>query len=255
MTGPVARAAKVVGVGVVIVLALVVLLTALRTELPRSPGVMSDALGPDAGESVDDYLARAGASLADEYDDDHDDDSTSAGADAPRWALVSADRAWTVSGADAAARALPRVSGLYAQIPVEGVAMPVAGQTLAEPVAGETGRTAALGRALDRVAQQLGTAGAATAGAGTGVGAEPDRAAAKNALTVSRIRSGEPAVIALVVRGTTAQLREVAQAPGVRAVEALPPDAVWERFAVRPLLPQQTTAALPLPDTGPVPAA
>ena len=40
------RLLEVAGVGVVIVLALVAILTALRTELPRSPGVMSDALGP-----------------------------------------------------------------------------------------------------------------------------------------------------------------------------------------------------------------
>ncbi|MBB1025191.1 hypothetical protein G6019_12310, partial [Dietzia sp. DQ12-76] len=38
------RALSSVGVGVVIVLALVADLTALRTELPRNPGVMSDAL-------------------------------------------------------------------------------------------------------------------------------------------------------------------------------------------------------------------
>ncbi|MBB0968997.1 hypothetical protein G6016_08495, partial [Dietzia aerolata] len=58
-----ARVAKVAGLGVVIVLALVTILTALRTELPRSPGVMSDALGPDAGEPVAAYLQRAAATL------------------------------------------------------------------------------------------------------------------------------------------------------------------------------------------------
>lgn len=47
----------------------------------------------------------------------------------------------------------------------------------------------------------------------------------------------------------------MADQPWVRAVEALPPDAVWERFAVRPLQPQQVDAAYPLPDGGPVPAA
>ena len=48
MTGA-ARLLRAAGMGVVVVLALVTILTALRTELPRSPGVMSDALGPDPG--------------------------------------------------------------------------------------------------------------------------------------------------------------------------------------------------------------
>ena len=60
------RVLKAAGVGVLVVLALVVILTALRTELPRNPGVMSDALGPDHGEPVAEYLDRAAASLGDE---------------------------------------------------------------------------------------------------------------------------------------------------------------------------------------------
>ncbi|MBB1036161.1 hypothetical protein G6031_17475, partial [Dietzia sp. CQ4] len=63
------RVLRIAGVGVVIVLALVAVLTALRTELPRSPGVMSDALGPENGEVVDDYLARAASSLGDDDED------------------------------------------------------------------------------------------------------------------------------------------------------------------------------------------
>lgn len=232
------RVLKVAGVGVVIVLALVVILSALRTELPRNPGVMSDAVGPDSGELVDDYLARAASSLLAEGDADPD---------APRWALVSAVAPWSVAEAEAVARELPRVSGMYVQVPVAGVAMPVNGATLAEPVAGEYGREGVIERALERVTDELGTSPAPAPAPG-------DRGVATAALTVSRIRDGDPAIIGLVVRGTVEQLRAVAEHPRVRAVEALPADAVWGRFAVRPLLPQQTEMASPLPDSAPVPA-
>ncbi|OAH49608.1 hypothetical protein AYJ66_16410 [Dietzia cinnamea] len=239
--------------GVVIVLALVTILTALRTELPRSPGVMSDALGPDPGERVGDYLDRAAASLVTVgggpnvpggSGDDGDDEGRATGPDAHRWALVSAGGAWSVAEAAGAVRDLPRVSGLSVQVPVEGVAMPVTDVALAEPVAGEAGREAAFGRGLERAAARLDLAPAGS-----------DRVAAAAALTASRIRAGEPAIIGLLVRGTTGQLRAVADHRGVRAVEALPPDAVYGRFAVQPLLPQQVEAALPLPDAAPVPPA
>lgn len=251
-----ARALKGAGVGVLIVLALVLVLTALRTELPRSPGVMSDALGPDPGEPVSEYLDRAAASLAvevggggtggsarEKHENDNDDDTGSAHApDAPRWALVSASSAWTVPEAGAVARDLPRVSGMVVQVPVEGVAMPVTTVVLAEPVTGEGSREEVFDRGLDRFT------------GGPGAGPDPDRATATEELTAARIGAGEPAIIALLVRGTPEQLRAVAEQPGVRAVEALPTDAAWGRFAVRPLLPQQLDAATPLPDSAPVPA-
>lgn len=242
------RVLRVVGVGAVVVLALVAVLAALRTELPLSPGVMSDALGPEDGERVADYVERAADSLVEGEDHGDDDEDGAPAAEARRWALVTADRAVSTTEADGMVQPLPRVSGLYVQVPVEGVAMPVTGVTLAEPVAGEADRTAVFDRGLDRVVDRLGR--------------EPsdqdpsdrDRGAAVNALTVSRIRDGEPAIIGLLARGTTEQLREVADRPGVRAVEALPADAVWQRFAVRPLQPQQREVALPLPDDAPVPA-
>lgn len=238
------RVAKVAGLGLVIVLALVAILTALRTELPRSPGVMTDALGPEAGERIDDYLARAADSL-DQNKKNDDDEVITSDPDAPRWALVSAESAWSVAEAAGVVRDLPRVSGLYVQVPVGGVAMPVLGLTTAEPVAGEFVRVPVFERGLEQVTRRL--AAADSAGG--------ERAAAVAALTASRIRSGEPAIIGVLARGTTGQLREVAGTPTVRAVEALPADAVWERFAVRPLQPQQVDAALPLPDRAPVPPA
>lgn len=235
------RAGKVVGVGVVIVLALVVILTALRTELPRSPGVMSDALGPDAGEPVSDYLARAAASL--EVDDDEVTTGEQDG-DGPvaRWALVTAERPWSVADAVAVVSGLPRLSGVYVQTPLPGVAMPVGVQTTAEPVSGEHTREPVLARALGRAAD----AAEARAVAGDG------RPAAVEELTAQRIRDGQPAIIGLVVRGEAEGLRAVAGEAGVRSVEELPADAVWGHFAVRPLLPQQVDAADPLPDHAPV---
>src|SRR5699024_3248946 len=126
--------------------------------------------------------------------------------------LVSAARAWTVADAEAVARDLPRVSGLMVQVPVDGVAMPVSEVVLTEPVAGESSRGPAMSRGLERAAEGFETDNA-------------DRSAAAGALTATRIRAGDPAIIGLIVRAAPEQLREVARLPDVRAVEALPADA------------------------------
>lgn len=249
-----ARLAKAAGVGLVIVLALVVILTALRTELPRSAGVMTDAVGPEAGESIAGYRDRAAATLTvggmdgDRSDDDEvDDDDSQPAHDDLHWALVSADTEWSAAGAAGVVQDLPRASALLVRVPVDGVAMPVTESVVAEPVAGEDSRVATFARGLERTA-----VGSASAAATVPAG---DRGGRKAALTATRLRAGAPAIIGLVVRGTINQLRAVADAPGVRAVEALPADAVWGQFAVRPLLPQLTDAADPLPDDAPVPDA
>ncbi|KAA0917282.1 hypothetical protein FQ137_13890 [Dietzia sp. ANT_WB102] len=163
---------------------------------------------------------------------------------------MTAAAAWTATEAADVVRGLPRVSGLYVQIPVDGVAMPVTDVTVAEPVVGEPGRATVFGRGLEQAAVRL-----ANGSPGDNGAPGADRAAATAGLTASRIRAGEPAIIGLLARGTTGQLRAVADQPRVRSVEALPPDAVWDRFAVRPLQPQQVDVAAPLPDTAPVPPA
>ena len=56
-----------------------------------------------------------------------------------------------------------------------------------------------------------------------------------------------------MVRADLPRLNAVAALPGVRAVQALPADAVSGGFAVNPLLPAQSELAVPGPDTGPVP--
>lgn len=284
----VVRALKVVGVGVVIVLALVAILTALRTELPRNPGVMSDALGPDPGEPVARYLKRAQESLSGSAHDSEfssgtgnsggssdsaaGPDGDASGVGDSRWALVTAEAPWSVGQADAVVADVARVSRVYFQVPVPGVAMPVADVTLAEPTAGETSREPVFTRAVRQVADraravssqaasaqadsaQPGKATTGTATKNSSRGDGEDRGAATAALTGARLQAGDAAIIGLVVRGTPEELRAAASQPGVRSVEALPGDSVWGRFAVRPLQPQQVEAADPLADDAPVPPA
>ena len=66
-----------------------------------------------------------------------------------------------------------------------------------------------------------------------GVSADPESVARSGGV----VSDGCACAIALVVRGSTDQLRSVAAQPGVMAVEALPSDAVFGRFAVAPLGP------------------
>ena len=190
------RALRAAGVGVLIVLALVMLLTALRTELPRSPGVMSDALGPDHGEPVAEYLDRAAASLGDDgagggvesnggggaggarADDDHDDHGAhSASSAAHRWAPVS------------------RLGRGPSRTP-----RPWPGTCWVRPMAGAGGR----GRALvSEVVLTEPVAGSPPGPAMSWPGAgrrgfetdNADRSAAAGALTATRIRAGDPAII------------------------------------------------------------
>ena len=61
-------------------------------------------------------------------------------------------------------------------------------------------------------------------------------------------------VVTVVVRGTAAELTEVADRADVRAVQALPPDVVSGKFAVEPLLPEYVDVVAPLPDDGDVPS-
>ena len=62
-------------------------------------------------------------------------------------------------------------------------------------------------------------------------------------------------VLALVVRADRARLAAMAADPSVRAVHAAPPGSRTQDLAIAPLLPEQRTAADPVPDDGPVPPA
>lgn len=233
MTTLLPRAAHVAGVGVVIVVAVALLLWVLRFEPGRTPGIRTDALGPESGEEIAGYLERAAGTMEEEA------------AGEPRWALVSFDDALTpVEAAEALAPA-GRVSRIYAQTPRDGAAMPVLWRDLAEPVGAEPAdqgpagpdRAPTFARALEVLA----------AGAERDA-AEPGRASDLLRAGARELAGGGGAVIGAVALAPTTDLRAVAAAPRVRAVEALPADARWGRFAVRPLLPQQTDRADPLRD-------
>ncbi|KZF01558.1 MULTISPECIES: hypothetical protein [unclassified Rhodococcus (in: high G+C Gram-positive bacteria)] len=187
----------------------------------RQLGVGTDRLGPDSGEQVIDYLARAEASLR--------SDNTE-----PRWGSVSFDRELTAQQAYAVADGI-RISQVLLRVPLDRVQTPIL--TVGVPgsersVLNSTARAASL----------------ATESFGAG-----DRQAQIAAVSQQRLLDGCACVVTLVVRATPAELSELAGRADVRAVQALPPDAVSGKFAVEPLLPEHVDVVGPLPDDGPVP--
>lgn len=207
----------------VAVLVLAVLLAGVLHPVRPAP-VRSDALGPDSGELVADYLTRAAESLDDPADPD-----------APRWALVSFTAPLDVGAvADLTAElgAEMRVAQVLFRVPIDRVQTPLV--TVAVPQNPEALRRApavAVGRL------QIPASG-------------NDRAARVAAASAHRLAEGCACVVGLVVRATGAQLHTLESAPAVRAVEALPTDAVAGRFAVSPLLPEQVEVVAPGPDDG-----
>lgn len=189
----------------------------------RPASVRSDALGPDNGEQVVDYLARAAGSL---------EAAGSLGAgDDPRWALVSFDAAQRVEDA-VALPGDPRVGRILFKVPISRVQTPLVQVPVSQHV--ESWRRAP-GVAASRLHPE-----------GTG----EDRRARAAAVSAERLAAGCACVIGLVVRAPTAVLADIAATDGVRAVEALPADAVAGRFSVSPLLPEHVDVVLPGPDDG-----
>ncbi|WP_280416235.1 hypothetical protein [Nocardia carnea] len=195
------------------------------TTPPVPDAVSTDRLGPDTGEAIAEYLDRARDSLSGPDDGD-------------RWALVSfADYR--------PAAALPGLSGgvrvsqaLY-QVPLPRVATPLVAVQVPE-------NAAALERSGTDAAWQLADRRRYTA--------EGTRGAQVLDVSIARLRAGCACAPGLVVRAPLSRLRELAGRPGVRAVQALPADAVAERFAVAPLLPDSADPVAPRPDDGLVPA-
>jgi hypothetical protein len=62
-------------------------------------------------------------------------------------------------------------------------------------------------------------------------------------------------VLAVLVVGDRAALSRLAEQPAVRAVDAAPAGTPMSGVALAPLLPEQTEAADPVPDDGPVPSS
>ncbi|WP_051499162.1 hypothetical protein [Nocardia sp. BMG51109] len=203
--------------------AFVVLIVVLGWAVPPHPAVVStDRLGPESGERIDDYLARARDSLS--------------GADAgERWALVSFGGGVAVDRVPEQAAGL-RISQVIYHVPLDRVYTPA----ITVPVpAGDAAALASLRAAAGAMDNAL------------PAGERADRTAA---VVAARLHAGCDCAVGMVVRGRLDRLRDLASHTGIRAVEALPPDAAAGAFAVTPLLPEQVDAATPEPDDGPVPA-
>ena len=206
------------------VIALVGLVIVAGLVVPPKPApIGTDRLGPESGTAVTDYLELARDSLD--------------GPDEPRYALVSlrdgvtAEQAFEIAGG-------ARITQMVFRVPVPRVQTPLAVVGVGE------GRNSVLG-SVDVAVDRLRTAAAAAAN---------ERSRSTAALSAQRIGARCACVVALTMRATSSQLRTVADGPQVRAVEALPADAVGGRFALVPLLPETTDIVEPLPDDGDVPA-
>ena len=77
-----------------------------------------------------------------------------------------------------------------------------------------------------------------------------DRAARVAAVSAERLAAGCACVVGMVVWAAPEDLQALTDDARVRAVEALPGDAVAGRFAVSPLLPEQVEVVAPGPDDG-----
>ncbi|MBW0274714.1 hypothetical protein ATM97_03960 [Nocardia sp. MH4] len=209
-----------VSIAAAVVLAVVVVVLGILNPRP-STGVTTDRLGPAQGEQVDDYLREARASL-----DGADTD--------PHWALVSFTDYLTAPQIPAAADGL-RVAGVIQHVPIDRVQTPVI--TVATPAGAEPAVRSADAAAGLVAAQRF----------------RDQRSADIARVTEARLRAGCACTAGLVVRGTLPELRVLATRPGVRAVQALPADAIAGRFAVAPLLPESTGVITPTPDDAPVP--
>ncbi|MGV9616863.1 hypothetical protein [Nocardia xishanensis] len=215
--------AALAGALAVAVIAFMAVLGALNP--PRDIGIGTDRLGPDRAEPVAAYLARARDSLSGADTEQH-------------WALVSFTEPITPpaipghSGGLRIGQVLHHVSIPAVQTPIVAVQVP-AGDAVAVASA-----DAAAWQLLDQLAS---------------TGPIGERYQRVMTVSISRLRAGCACTVGLIVRGTLADLRNLASADGIRAVEALPADAVAGHFAVTPLLPEHTDTVVPGPDDAPVP--
>ncbi|MFC9762284.1 hypothetical protein [Rhodococcus jostii] len=217
-SGPAVPAA----VTAVVLIAVTVVLGALH-PVRRAP-VSTDTLGPDNGEVVADYLARADRSL------------DAADGRREHWALVSFTRPVTTQVVGDVASGT-RVSQVLFRVPLDRVQTPLV------PVSVAAGDAA------------LARASVLAAGRAQAMTGETERQARIAAVSSAELARNCACVIGVVVRGDHEALTALRSAPDVRAVEALGADAVAGRFAVRPLLPEQVETVVPGPDDGVVPGS
>ncbi|RVW09012.1 hypothetical protein EGT67_12665 [Prescottella agglutinans] len=187
--------------------------------------ISTDRLGPDSGEQVSAYLERATATLTAEEDADPG---------TQHWALVSLDAPTTPSQLLDDVGDV-RVSQVLFRVPLDRVQTPmVAIPVAANPTAVQRAPSVAAARLQASVVGH-------------------DRQSLLAAYSAAQLSADCACVVGATVRGSLDQLRALDAAPSVRAVEALPADAIAGSFAVSPLLPSQTDVVLPGPDNGSVP--
>jgi len=198
---------------------LVVVLGVLNPQRPS--GISTDRLGPERGQPVPDYLVRARDSLYGSDTNEH-------------WALVSFTEPLTPGQIPAHSGGL-RIAAASHHVSIPRVHTPIV--TVQLPA----GNAVAVASA-DNAAWQL-------------LAEHPadDRTSRVTAVSVARLRAGCACTVGLVVRGRLSELRNLAAQNGIRAVQALPTDAVATSFAIVPLLPEYEDIALPGPDDGAVP--
>lgn len=216
------RGALVSGCAAIVAIAVVLVLGFVTT--PSGPPIVStDTLGPDGAEPIAQYLARADDSLS----------AVSGGSD-ELWALVSFRESIPVDRVRAAVGGL-RVSEVMFRLPLPQVQTPLIVQKIGD---GDAALAAAGGLAISQ-AQLWEPVG--------------ERPTAIRDATVRGLERGCACVVGVLVRGAVPQLHAARQHESVRAVEGLPADAVYRRFAVRPLLPEFGEFAVAGPDDGQVP--
>ncbi|WP_062988665.1 hypothetical protein [Nocardia anaemiae] len=208
-----------IAVGAVGFVVLIVVLGSLNP--PRPSGISTDRLGPERGERVADYLARARDSLSGSDTEEH-------------WALVSFTEPLTPDQIPAHSGGL-RIAAASHHVWIPRVNTPIV--TVQLPAGNAVAVASADNAAWQLVAQR----------------AADERTDRINAVSAGRLRAGCACTVGLVVRGSLPELRNLATQNDIRAVQALPADAVATSFAIVALLPESEEIALPGTDDGPVP--
>lgn len=212
---------------VVAALLLLALVAGSRTPVGTTT-TTGAALGPESGEQVAAYTARAAAGLQEVGQVDE------------RWALLSPDAELDPAAAAALVGGV-RTSRVLLQVPVERVQTPLDALEVADQDD--------LAAELTELARLAGGRQVALAQLSAG------RAAAVTQLAGTRLEAGCACVVGLLLRGSGDQLRAVAARPGVRAMEVAPAGSGYGGLSVVPLLPGQVTTVGPGPDDGDVPEA
>lgn len=216
---------RILGAGAIAIVIIGVIVGLIVQSAPHPDPVTTDRLGPDYGESVTEYRARAHDSLSGDDGGEH-------------WALVSFTDYPT-------AAALPqyrtdlRVGRVLYEVPIPRVSTPLVDVRVPD-------NDEALLRSADDAASQLMSRHQRNV-------VPDERTNRVLDLSIDRLRGECACVAGLIVRAPLSVLSDLAERGQVRAVQALPADAVAGSFAVTPLRPSDTDVVAPVPDDGPVP--